>query len=72
MIFNEFKQSLLEKIPVDVSLELQSLWHDAKGDWKKAHTVVQDLATPEAAWVHARAFSSRYASHSFHSIIWSS
>jgi hypothetical protein len=49
MIFNEFKQSLLKKIPVDVSLELQSLWYDAKGDWEKAHTVVQDLSTLEAA-----------------------
>ena len=26
---------------------------EAAGDWEKAHQLVQDLDTPEAAWVHA-------------------
>jgi hypothetical protein len=50
MTVNEFKSTI--KLP-DVSLELQSLWHDAKGDWEKAHTLVQDLDSKDAAWVHA-------------------
>jgi hypothetical protein len=50
MTIIEFKDS--SKLP-EVSLELQSLWHDAKGDWEKAHVIVQDLDTKEGAWVHA-------------------
>lgn len=46
----EFKAS--KNVP-EVRLELQSLWYDAKGNWEKAHTLVQDLSTKEAAWVHA-------------------
>jgi hypothetical protein len=37
----------------DLSLELQSLWYDARGEWENAHTLVQDSTTKEAAWVHA-------------------
>jgi hypothetical protein len=32
---------------------LAALWWAAKGDWDKAHRIVQDEATREAAWVHA-------------------
>ncbi len=32
---------------------LTALWHAAKGEWDKAHALVQDEATREAAWVHA-------------------
>jgi hypothetical protein len=32
---------------------LTALWHLAKGDWHKAHKVVQDDDGAEAAWVHA-------------------
>ncbi len=50
MTLAEFKVSTA--LP-ELSLELQSLWHDAKGDWEKAHTLVQDLESKESAWVHA-------------------
>ena len=30
-----------------------SLWHDAKGNWNKAHELIQDLETKEAARIHA-------------------
>ena len=50
MTLNEFKLST--QLP-EVSPELQSLWFDAKGDWEKAHTLVQDSISKEAAWVHA-------------------
>ena len=29
------------------------LWHDAKGDWQKAHAQVDHLDDQNAAWVHA-------------------
>lgn len=32
---------------------LRALWHDGKGDWHKAHEIVQDMETPDGAWVHA-------------------
>ncbi len=32
---------------------LKSLWYDAKGDWKKAHDLVDQLPGTDAAWVHA-------------------
>jgi hypothetical protein len=35
------------------SVELQALAALASGDWDGAHRLVQDEASPEAAWVHA-------------------
>ena len=32
---------------------LLALWHEAHGNWDRAHTIAQDIETPEAAWVHA-------------------
>jgi hypothetical protein len=29
------------------------LWHERKGNWDRAHRIVQDAETAEAAWVHA-------------------
>ncbi len=38
---------------VDLNAPLTGLWWAAKGDWDRAHRVVQDEDTREAAWVHA-------------------
>ena len=35
------------------SAPLAALWWAAKGDWDKAHKIVQDEETADAAWVHA-------------------
>jgi hypothetical protein len=43
----------LASAPTDVSAELVALWHDSQGHWDHAHEVVQELETPDAAWVHA-------------------
>lgn len=32
---------------------LHALWHDAHGDWERAHSISQDIESPDAAWVHA-------------------
>jgi len=32
---------------------IEALTADQSGDWHKAHELVQDLTTPEAAWIHA-------------------
>lgn len=39
--------------PPDVSLALQALWFDAKGDWNKAHELAQKDGGPSGDWVHA-------------------
>jgi len=31
----------------------KALWWDAKGDWEKAHDLVDGAAMPMAKWVHA-------------------
>ncbi len=48
-----FIQSLSGSTPPPASPELQSLWWTRKGNWEKAHQIVQDLKTAEAAWIHA-------------------
>ncbi|MBS1543993.1 MAG: hypothetical protein JST14_10195 [Bacteroidetes bacterium] len=32
---------------------LKALWHDAKGEWAKAHQLAQDDDTSNGSWVHA-------------------
>ena len=39
--------------PSDLSLALQSLWFDAKGDWIKAHELAQKEGESSGDWVHA-------------------
>lgn len=42
MNFEEFSKSLEELTPPNAISEiLEVLWHDAKGDWKSAHDIVQ-------------------------------
>ena len=49
-----FQSSLKESVcPVGLNIYLQSLWFDGKGDWHKAHDLVNDLTTQEGARVHA-------------------
>lgn len=54
MNFEEFNTSLENtQPPALVSENLRSLWYDAKGDWEKAHTIIQDIDDKTAAWIHA-------------------
>ena len=39
--------------PAGLSAPLQALWWDNKGDWKRAHALVDELETPEGMAVHA-------------------
>lgn len=39
--------------PKGASSPLTALWHAARGDWDRAHTLVMDDGSAEAAWVHA-------------------
>jgi hypothetical protein len=50
----EFKESLKDaEPPASSSILLNALWHDATGDWKKAHELAQDVDNSDGWWVHA-------------------
>jgi hypothetical protein len=51
---SDFRASLSGTAPAK-SLEppLAALWWAAKGEWDKAHTIVMNEETADAAWVHA-------------------
>ena len=54
MTMQQFQASLAEQSPApELSAPLRALWWDAKGDWARAHTQVDDLDTPQAMAVHA-------------------
>jgi hypothetical protein len=49
-----FRKSLNTTGPPDgLGPVLRALWHEANGDWNRAHEIVQDEEGAEAAWVHA-------------------
>jgi hypothetical protein len=50
----EFKASFSGAAPApELAAPLAALWWAAKGGWDEAHSIVQDEATADAAWVHA-------------------
>jgi hypothetical protein len=50
----EFRASLgREQPPADLPPTLAALWWDAKGDWTRAHGLVDELETPDGMAVHA-------------------
>ncbi|MFN4292891.1 MAG: hypothetical protein ACK4JD_02010 [Thermoflexales bacterium] len=54
MHYAEFKASLASnEPPAGLSLAMQALWWDAKGDWGKAHACAQAQDDADGAWVHA-------------------
>jgi hypothetical protein len=49
-----FKESLSgNQPPANTNVYLQALWFDAKGNWDKAHTLIQDVPDKNASWIHA-------------------
>ncbi len=55
MTFAELQESIIRETapPEGASPVVQALWHDARGDWKRAHECVQDDTSREGSWVHA-------------------
>ncbi len=54
MDLQAFKASLDGEAPPEgVSPSLQALWHQARGDWDKAHRLAQARNDEAGAWVHA-------------------
>ena len=49
-----FRNSLQDNdAPQNSSVYLSALWYEAKGDWDKAHELIQDITDKDAAWIHA-------------------
>jgi len=50
----QFKQSLDSKqLPENLSVHLQALWYDGKGNWTKAHDLIDQLGDKKSAHLHA-------------------
>lgn len=49
-----FLQTLDQSSPgKEWPLMLKALWHDAKGNWQKAHLLIEGLSCEDSALVHA-------------------
>lgn len=54
MTTEEFRKSLTEEAPrTNLPAPLAALWWDAKGDWSRAHGLVDELETKDGMAVHA-------------------
>jgi hypothetical protein len=54
MNVSSFKESLSQGQPPETtSVYLNALWYDAKGEWDKAHGLIQDVEDKNASWIHA-------------------
>lgn len=54
MTLDEFKQSLSQEYPPGgMPVQSKALWYDAKGEWKTAHDLIDQLKDPVSAHVHA-------------------
>lgn len=50
----EFRATLTRyEPPAGLSVPMEALWWDAKGDWARAHGLVDELETAEGMAVHA-------------------
>lgn len=53
MTLEEFKATLTASAPPDLTPLLLALWHDARGEWERAHAIAQDVLNSQGALVHA-------------------
>jgi hypothetical protein len=54
MTVEEFRATLTgDEPPVGLTAPVAALWWDAKGDWAKAHGLVDELETADGMAVHA-------------------
>ena len=54
MTFEEYLTSIENQEPsLSLSETLISLWWDKKGDWDRAHSIAQEIATNQGSAVHA-------------------
>ena len=42
-----------DKPPKELSIPLEAMWYQGKGDWEEAHRIAQSQNNPSVSWVHA-------------------
>ena len=53
MNYSNFIESLTKsQAPENLSIYLQALWWEAKGNWDKAHSLVEHEHSGNGAWIH--------------------
>ncbi len=54
MNFDDFTDRLGDsEPPSDLPPLVKALWHDASGNWDRAHEIAQEVGGQNGAWVHA-------------------
>lgn len=54
MDITAFKLAIRDNVPpLGLTIQQEALWYDGKGDWEKAHDLVNDLDDKQSAHVHA-------------------
>lgn len=54
MTLDELKASLANDTPpAGIPATVEALWHDARGDWDRAHRIAQEIHDAHGSWVHA-------------------
>ena len=54
MDLRTFKASTKKNKPQKgMSLSLEAMWYQAKGNWEEAHSLAQSDKSPAGSWVHA-------------------
>ena len=54
MNIETFKASTdAETAPDGLSVPLEAMWHQGKGNWEEAHRLAQSEDSPNGSWVHA-------------------
>ena len=54
MTYDEFILTIEnDELPSHLPLYLQALWHDASGNWSKAHSLIDSLGDKNSCLVHA-------------------
>lgn len=49
-----FYSTLEDNLPPEgISPALKGVWYDRKGNWEKAHEMIQNESDADSAWVHA-------------------
>lgn len=55
MTYEEFRHAVasVSSCPVGTHPLLEALWHEAQGDWDRAHRIAQEVETVDGCRVHA-------------------
>ena len=53
MTLDDFKATLKEDEPADLTPPLRALWWAGRGDWDRAHHIANEIDTPSGALIHA-------------------